>query len=95
ERKDWAGGRSAPWSTPVTLNLKDGRKFTRAVSADELRGGGKNPLSRAELTGRYRAMTQKFLSSSQIDRSIELISNLEQLDSIAELTRLATFAMSK
>ena len=94
ERKDWAGGRSVPWSTPVTINLKDGRKFTQAVSADELKGGGKNPLSREELTGRYRAMTQGFLYSSQIDRSIELVSNLENLDSIAELMKLATFGKS-
>jgi len=95
ERKDWAGGRSAPWSTPVTIYLKDGRKHTRAVDANELKGGAKNPLSREELAGRYRAMTQGFLSSSQIDRSIELISNLENLDSIAELMKLTTFGMSK
>ncbi len=94
ERKDWGGGRSAPWSTPVTVHLKDGRKYTQAVSADELRGGGKNPLSQEEFAGRYRAMTQGFLSSSQIDRSIELVSNLENLDSIAELMKLATFGMS-
>ena len=95
ERKDWAGGRSAPWSTPVTIFLKDGRKYTRAVDANELKGGLKNPLSRDELAGRYRAMTQGFLSSPQIDRSIELVSSLENLDSIAELMKLATFGMSK
>jgi len=95
ERKDWAGGRSVPWSTPVTVNLKDGRSFTRAVGADEIKGGGKNPLSRDELTGRYRAMVQGFLSPAQIDRSIELVLDLENLDSVAELTALATFGNSK
>lgn len=95
ERKDWAGGRSVPWSTPVTVNLRDGRKYTQSVSAEELKGGGKNPLSREELTGRYRAMVQGFLSGSQINRSIELVSNLEDLDSVSELMKLATFGNSR
>ena len=91
ERKDWAGGRSAPWSTPVTIYLKDGRKFTKSVNADDLRGGPKNPLSREELVARYRAMTEGFLSSSSIMRSLDLISNLENQGSISELMKLVTF----
>lgn len=91
ERKDWAGGRSGPWSTPVTVRLKDGRQFTHAVSAEELKGGGKNPLSREELTGRYRTMVSGFLSAAQIERSIELVLDLEHVDSVAELAKIATF----
>ena len=91
ERKDWAGGRSVPWSTPVTVNLKDGRTFTRSVSTDEIKGGGKNPLSLEELTGRYRAMVAGFLSPAQTERSIELVLGLETLAGIDELMRLATF----
>ena len=91
ERKDWGGGRSAPWSTPVTLYLKDGRKFTKSVNADDLRGGPKNPLSREELGARYRAMTEGFLASSSIARSLDLISNLENQDNISELMKLAAF----
>jgi 2-methylcitrate dehydratase PrpD len=91
ERKDWAGGRSAPWSTPVTIYLKDGRKFTKSVNADDLKGGAKNPLSRDELMSRFRAMTEGFLSSSSVTRSLDLLSNLENQDSISELMRLVTF----
>jgi len=91
ERKDWGGGRSAPWSTPVTLYLKDGRKLTKSVNADDLKGGPKNPLSREELVARYRAMTEGFLGSSSIARSLDLISNLENQDNISELMKLATF----
>jgi 2-methylcitrate dehydratase PrpD len=91
ERKDWGGGRSAPWSTPVTVYLKDGRKFTKSVAADDLKGGPKNPLRREELVARYRAMTEGFLASSSITRSLDLISNLENQDSISELMKLATF----
>lgn len=95
ERKDWAGGRSAPWSTPVTVLLKDGRKFTKAVNADELKGGPQKPLSREEQTERYRAMTQGFLSSSQIERSINLVINLENLKTVSELMKLITFGKGK
>ena len=91
ERKDWGGGRSAPWSTPVTIHMKDGRKFAKSVNADDLKGGPKNPLSREELVERYRAMTEGFLSSSSITRSLDLISNLENQDSISELMKLVTF----
>lgn len=94
ERKDWAGGRSVPWSTPVTVNMKDGRQLTRSVGTDEIKGGGKNPLSLEELTGRYRAMVGGFLSPAQIDRSIELVFELENVDSIAELAKIATFGNS-
>lgn len=95
ERKDWGGGRSAPWSTPVTVHLKDGRTITRAVSADEIKGGGKYPLSPEELTERFRTMVAGFLSPAQIDRSIELVLDLENLDSVGELTKLATFGNSQ
>jgi len=95
ERTDWAGGRSVPWSTPVTVNLKDGRQFTRSVSTEEIKGGGRNPLSRDELTRRYRTMAGGFLSPAQIDRSIDLVMHLEQLDSIGELATIATFGKSE
>lgn len=91
ERKDWGGGRSAPWSTPVTIYLRDGRKFTRSVNADDLKGGPKNPLNREELVARYRAMTEGFLSSSAITRSLDMILNLENQGSILELMKLVTF----
>jgi 2-methylcitrate dehydratase PrpD len=91
EREDWGGGRSAPWSTPVTVYLKDGRKFTRSVDANDLKGGPKNPLRREELVERYRTMTEGFLSSSAITRSLDLISNLEDEDGLSELMELVTF----
>lgn len=95
ERKDWGGGRSAPWSTPVTVHLKDGRTLTRAVSAEDLKGGPKNPLSRSELLSRYRAMTQGFLSSDQVERSLRMLADLENLPNIGELMNLATFGTGR
>jgi len=93
ERTDWTGGRSAPWSLPVTVTMKDGRKLTKAV--DNIKGGPGNPLSKEELLTRYTALVKGFLSPKQIERSINLVSNLEKLEHVSELVRLATFGKSK
>jgi 2-methylcitrate dehydratase PrpD len=92
ERKDWSGGRGVPWSAPVTVNLKDGSKFTKTV--DKIKGSPENPLSKEELVTRHENIVRKFLSQKQIQRSIDIIFNLENLDDISELIDLATFAKS-
>ncbi len=91
-RTDWSGGRSAPWSMPITVKLKDGRKYTKIV--DQIKGGPGNPLSKEELAARVRALAQGFLSSEQTQRSIDLVFNLEKLANPLELVKLATFGHS-
>lgn len=93
ERTDWTGGRSAPWSLPVTVTMKDGRKLTKAV--DNIKGGPGNPLSKEELLTRYTALVKGFLSPKQIERSIDLVFDLEKLERVTELMKLATFGKSK
>jgi 2-methylcitrate dehydratase PrpD len=88
-RTDWSGGRSAPWSMPVTVILKDGRKFTKAV--DQIKAGPGNPLTNKELADRYRALVQGFLSAEQTERSMDLVFNLEKLESPLELVKIATY----
>jgi 2-methylcitrate dehydratase PrpD len=91
-REDWAGGRSAPWSLPVTVTLKDGSTYTKTT--DAIKGGPENPLSQEESHARYEVMVRGFLSLPQIERSIELIRNLERLDDVSELMGLVTFGSS-
>ena len=90
-REDWAGGRSAPWSLPVTVELKNGKTYSKTV--DKVKGGPDRPLSDDEYKERFRVLTEAFLSSEQIKRSIDLILNLEVLDSksVAELMKILTF----
>jgi 2-methylcitrate dehydratase PrpD len=95
ERKDMTGGRSMPYTQPVTVTLKSGKEYTAAVGARELKGGGDNPLSEQEMAQRHRAMTQGFLSTEQIERTLQLVDSLDELDSISELMDLATFGQSR
>lgn len=94
ERSDWTGGRASPYSEPVTVLLKSGAQFTKAVAKNDLKGGGNNPLSWDELVLRHEALCKGFLSDKQLDRSVELVGSLESLDSIAELMHLLTFGQS-
>lgn len=89
ERTDWTGGRAVPWSCPVTVSLKDGRKYTKDI--DKIKGGQGNPLSKEELALRHKNLVQGFLSPEQIQRSVDLVFDLENLKDISELTKLATF----
>jgi len=94
ERTDWSGGRSAPWSMPVTVFLKNGKQFTKAVEKD-LKGGSENPLSKEELVAEHKVLVKGFLSSEQTQRTIDLIYNLEKLENVSELMKLAMFGKSK
>ncbi len=90
-RTDMTGGRSVPYTQPVTVVLKSGREHRAEVGARQLKGGADNPLSRPELAQRHKAMTAGFLSPAQAERSIELVERLDELASISELMDLCTF----
>ena len=88
-REDWDGGRSVPWSLPVTVELKNGSKFSKTI--DRVKGGPDNPLSQEEFEARYEVMTRAFLSPEQNQRSIDLVLDIEKLDDISELSELIIF----
>jgi len=88
-RQDWDGGRSVPWSLPVTVELNDGSSYSKTV--DNVKGGPDNPLSKEEFETRYKEMTKGFLSSMHNKHSIDLVFSLEILDNTSELTELITF----
>ncbi|WP_159590974.1 MmgE/PrpD family protein [Hydrogenophaga sp. BPS33] len=91
ENKAMTGGRSMPYTQPVTVVMKSGQEYTAAVDAKQLKGSGHNPLSREELSQRHKTMTEEILSPSQIQRTIDLVDRLDQLESISELMQVATF----
>jgi len=93
-RKDWSGGRSAPWSTPVTVIMKSGKTYTKTVENDQLKGSPSNPLTKGELVARHKVLIKDFLSEKQADRSVDLVYDLENLDSISELMKLLTYGKS-
>lgn len=92
-RQDWDGGRSMPWSLPVTVKLNNGDRYSKTI--DQVRGGPDNPLTEEEFIGRYEVMTSGFLSSEQIKRSIDLALRIENLDNGTELLELITFGSAR
>ncbi len=64
--------------SPITLKLKDGRVFTEQFAAPI------NP-NRQELIERYRLCTESVLSKEAVDRSIDLILNLDKVRDVSEL----------
>jgi 2-methylcitrate dehydratase PrpD len=76
----------------VELKLKDGRSYSAYGGLGVvLRGGIDMPLTGDELVARYEELVRGVLSSQQVQRSIDLVFNLEQLPDVLELMELATF----
>ena len=76
-------------SIPVTIKLKDGRELTNKV--EKVKGAIDLPLSREEQIERYRGFASPFLSGAQLDQSVKLILNMDELKDIIELIDIVTF----
>ncbi|MFC1815650.1 MmgE/PrpD family protein [Thermodesulfobacteriota bacterium] len=79
-------GESSKYSTIIAINLKDGRKYQKKV--DKARGLPDQPLSWDELLDKYRDCAQTALSADKIEKSIDLLGNLEELKDINKLTNI-------
>jgi len=68
----------------IDIKLRDGREFSE-LNTGQIKGYPENPLSRDELAGKYKDCAGIILSSEDVERSLEMIENLEGLKDIAEL----------
>ena len=75
---DWPRGREG-MRFIITLKLKNGRTISKEADRDV------KELSREELLARHRRLCEPYLSPRKIERSIELLENLERLEQIASL----------
>ncbi len=73
---------------PVTIRLKDGRVYHNQV--DNPRGSPEVPLTQEELLEKYRDCAGRILSNEQVERSIELMLHLEEVEDLADLMKLVT-----
>jgi 2-methylcitrate dehydratase PrpD len=73
-------------ASTLNVKLKDGRKFSQHVEV--VRGRPQNPLSEEEMVAKYKDCAQFVLSSGDIDRSLELLKNLEEVEDITELMNI-------
>ena len=69
----------------ITIKLNDGREY-RNVNFPK--GFAENPLADNDIIAKYRDCASAVLERENLERSIELILNLEKLGNIRELTQL-------
>ena len=74
---------SGVFFAPVTIKLRNGAEFHKRV--DVCKGHPKNPLSEEELIEKYRENAGRVLSQEQIERSIQLVMQLDELDNAQQL----------
>jgi Uncharacterized protein involved in propionate catabolism len=73
-------------ASTLNIKLKDEHKFSQHVEV--IRGMPQNPLSEEEMVAKYKDCAQFVLSSGDIDRSLELLKNLEDVEDITELMNI-------
>ena len=75
-------------SEVVTVTLRDGGQHSNEVFIP--RGAPENPLTEEELITKYKDCASLVLPPEVIERSLELVSHLEEIADISELVDLAT-----
>ena len=80
---DWSDDSVTRRRSPVTITLKDGRKFSRQV--DNVRGSPGNPMTRDELHEKYRGCASRVFQGERLERSITALENLDKLATASEL----------
>ncbi|MFH1604304.1 MAG: MmgE/PrpD family protein [Pseudomonadota bacterium] len=80
---EWPNDATSRRKSPVTITMKDGRKFTKRV--DKVRGSPGNPMTRDELVAKYRDCASRVLKGDRLERSIAALENLDKLATAKDL----------
>ena len=72
-------------STTVKVLLKDGKEFAKTV--DEAKGTPQNPLTPEEIKDKYRQCVKGIQKRNEMEKTIDLVFNLEAVKKAANLTR--------
>jgi len=85
--QEWS--KEGPDKHMVRVRLKDGREY--AYGVEHCKGEAKaKPLTRDELLSKYRTCARRVLSEDKIERSIEIIEQLEDTKNIDGLMEIVT-----
>lgn len=85
---EWPNDAASRRLAPVTIAMKDGRKFTRTV--EKVRGSPGNPMTREELVGKYRSCASRILQTDQLEQSIVALETLDTLPAVRDLIQTLT-----
>lgn len=72
------------WPSKARIKTKDGRVYETRI--DLPKGDPRNPFTDEELQGRFSILARGVLPAENINKAIETISKLEDLDDVNELT---------
>lgn len=72
----------------VLIKLKNGKEYSYKVR--EPKGDRKNPMTDEELLAKFRGCAKLSMETNDIERIIELILDLEELEDITRLTEIVT-----
>jgi 2-methylcitrate dehydratase PrpD len=81
---DMSAASTAHFGAEVTVTTTDGRRLSKAVDIAVGRTSA-NPLPRTVLEAKYRDCAARVLNADAVDRSFDLVANLEKLDRVAAL----------
>jgi 2-methylcitrate dehydratase PrpD len=70
----------------LVVKLKNGKVYSRRV--DIAKGNPKNPLNKEEMNKKYKDCVRLSLTDDNTNKSLDLISNLESINDIAELMEI-------
>ncbi|MGQ9653901.1 MAG: hypothetical protein ACUVXD_07525, partial [Thermodesulfobacteriota bacterium] len=71
------------------ITLKDGRLLRKRV--DHPRGHARNPMTDHEVESKFRSMASRVMSQAQMERLIETVWKLDELNDVGEIARLMVF----
>lgn len=74
----------------VTIKLRDGKEVSHEV--DLPKGHPSDPLTQDEIADKFRDCAHHTLSAQDIERCVELVTNLESLRDVSTLMDILTFA---
>ena len=73
----------------IVIRLKSGKEFSKKIIWPK--GDPLNPISDDELFNKFINNTKKFLSKKDIDRVLNIIMNIEKIESLSELYQIVTY----
>jgi 2-methylcitrate dehydratase PrpD len=71
------------WPTTVTVTMKNGQQYSERVDIGWGQPG--NPMSWEDLVDKFRECAEPVLAREKVDRSLELLGDLEKIGAIGEL----------
>lgn len=71
------------YSCAVTVTMEDGTEYTSVV--DDPKGDYRNPVTQQELEDKFRGLASRELGRETVERLVDLVGHLEDVDDIGEL----------